>query len=116
MKPGKTSFFQALGILTKIARGTIEIVSDVKVVIAGIHASLSEATLLTMLNISPFMYGMSVIQIFDNGIAFIPEVLDVNEQQLIDRFLSGIKMIAAISLATQVPHDCFSYLLRRSPF
>ncbi|OBZ83545.1 60S acidic ribosomal protein P0, partial [Choanephora cucurbitarum] len=29
MEPGKTSFFQALGIPTKIARGTIEIVSDV---------------------------------------------------------------------------------------
>ena len=32
MEPGKTSFFQALGVPTKIARGTIEIVSDVKVV------------------------------------------------------------------------------------
>ncbi|MCB6603538.1 hypothetical protein LI129_22315, partial [Erysipelatoclostridium ramosum] len=27
MEPGKTSFFQALGVPTKIARGTIEIVS-----------------------------------------------------------------------------------------
>jgi len=33
MEPGKTSFFQALGIPTKIARGTIEIVSDVQVVL-----------------------------------------------------------------------------------
>ncbi|KAF7374983.1 60S acidic ribosomal protein P0 [Mycena sanguinolenta] len=103
MEPGKTSFFQALGIPTKIARGTIEIVSDVKVVVAGTRVGQSEATLLNMLNISPFTYGMSVVQIFDNGTAFSPAVLDVDEKELIDRFLTGIKTIAALSLALKYP-------------
>jgi len=103
MEPGKTSFFQALGIPTKIARGTIEIVSDVKVVIAGTRVGTSEATLLNMLNISPFTYGMTVVQIFDQGNAFAPEVLDIDEKELLDRFLSGIKTIAAISLALRYP-------------
>jgi len=103
MEPGKTSFFQALGIPTKIARGTIEIVSDVKVVTAGTRVGPSEATLLNMLNISPFTYGMTVVQIFDQGNVFSPEVLDVDESELIDRFLSGIKTIAAISLALNYP-------------
>jgi len=103
MEPGKTSFFQALGIPTKIARGTIEIVSDVKVVVAGTRVGTSEATLLNMLNISPFTYGMSVVQIFDSGNAFSPDVLDVDESELIDRFMSGIKTIAALSLALNYP-------------
>jgi len=103
MEPGKTSFFQALGIPTKISRGTIEIVSDVKVVVAGTRVGTSEATLLNMLNISPFTYGMSVVQIYDRGNAFSPAVLDVDESELIDRFLSGIKTIAAISLALNYP-------------
>lgn len=103
MEPGKTSFFQALGIPTKIARGTIEIVSDVKVVTAGTRVGTSEATLLNMLNISPFTYGMTVVQIFDNGNAFSPEVLDIDESELVDRFLSGVKTIAAISLALNYP-------------
>ena len=103
MEPGKTSFFQALGIPTKIARGTIEIVSDVKVVTAGTRVGTSEATLLNMLNISPFTYGMTVVQIFDQGNVFAPEVLDIDESVLIDRFLSGIKTIAAISLALNYP-------------
>jgi len=103
MEPGKTSFFQALGIPTKIARGTIEIVSDIKVVTAGTRVGSSEATLLNMLNISPFTYGMSVVQIFDKGNAFPPGVLDIDEQELIDRFLSGVKAIAAISLALKYP-------------
>jgi len=103
MEPGKTSFFQALGIPTKIARGTIEIVSDVKVVVAGTRVGSSEATLLNMLNISPFTYGMTVVQIFDSGTSFSPEVLDVDEKELIDRFLTGITTIAAISLALNYP-------------
>ncbi|PAV16235.1 60s acidic ribosomal p0 [Pyrrhoderma noxium] len=103
MEPGKTSFFQALNIPTKIARGTIEIVSDIKVVAAGNRVGPSEATLLNMLNISPFTYGMVVEQIFDNGNVFSPAVLDVSEDELVGRFLSGIKTIAAISLALKYP-------------
>jgi large subunit ribosomal protein LP0 len=103
MEPGKTSFFQALGIPTKIARGTIEIVSDIQVVTAGTRVGSSEASLLNMLNISPFTYGMTVSMIFDSGNVFPPEVLDVTDTELIDRFLSGIKTVAAISLALNYP-------------
>ncbi|KAI0045851.1 hypothetical protein FA95DRAFT_1607372 [Auriscalpium vulgare] len=103
MEPGKTSFFQALGIPTKIARGNINIVSAVKVVTAGTRVGPSEATLLNMLNISPFTYGMSVVQVYDQGSVIAPEVLDVDAPQLVDRFLSGIKTIAAISLALKYP-------------
>ncbi|THH06453.1 hypothetical protein EW145_g4078 [Phellinidium pouzarii] len=103
MEPGKTSFFQALNIPTKIARGTIEIVSDIQVVTGGTRVGSSEATLLNMLNISPFTYGMTVASIFDQGNIFSPDVLDVGEDELINRFLSGIKTIAAISLALKYP-------------
>ena len=103
MEPGKTSFFQALGIPTKIARGTIEIVSDVKVVTAGTRVGASEATLLNLLNVSPFTFGMTVVQIFDNGNVFAPSVLDVSEKELLDRFTTGITTIAAISLALHYP-------------
>ncbi|KAL1413012.1 ribosomal protein P0 (A0) (L10E) [Vanrija albida] len=103
MEPGKTSFFQALGIPTKIARGTIEIVNDVQVVTEGTKVGSSEATLLNMLNISPFTYGMSVVQVYDNGTVFPPSVLDIEESTLIDQFSSGIKTIAALSLALGFP-------------
>ncbi|CAL1716597.1 unnamed protein product [Somion occarium] len=103
MEPGKTSFFQALGIPTKIARGTIEIVSDVQVVVAGTRVGPSEATLLNMLNISPFTYGMTVVQIFDQGNVFTPDILDVSDKELLDRFFAGVTTIAAISLALNYP-------------
>jgi len=56
--PEKTSFFQALSIQTKIARGTIEIVSDVPLLKEGDKVGMSEATLLNMLKIFPFSYGL----------------------------------------------------------
>ncbi|KAH8924101.1 hypothetical protein BT69DRAFT_1261786 [Atractiella rhizophila] len=103
MEPGKTSFFQALNIPTKIARGTIEITSDVHLVQAGTRVGASEATLLNMLNISPFTYGMTVVQVFDNGNVFSPSVLDITDEQLLKTFQSGIQTITAISLATKYP-------------
>ena len=103
MEPGKTSFFQALGVPTKIARGTIEITTDLKLVEAGSKVGASEATLLNMLNISPFTYGMGIAQIYDQGQTFSPDVLDIEEKQLLDALNSAIKTITTISLAANYP-------------
>ena len=103
MEPGKTSFFQALGVPTKIARGTIEITTDLKLVEAGTKVGASEATLLNMLNISPFTYGMSVAQVYSEGQTFPPSVLDIEEKQLLDAFSSAIATITTISLAANYP-------------
>jgi large subunit ribosomal protein LP0 len=103
MEPGKTSFFQALGVPTKIARGTIEITTDLKLVEAGSKVGASEATLLNMLNISPFTYGMGISQVYDQGNTFPPSVLDIEEAQLLKSFATAITTIAAISLAANFP-------------
>jgi len=103
MEPGKTSFFQALGVPTKIARGTIEITSDLKLVEVGAKVGASEATLLNMLNISPFTYGMGISQVYDHGQTFAPSVLDIKDEQLLGALASAIKTVASISLATNYP-------------
>lgn len=103
MEPGKTSFFQALGVPTKIARGTIEIVSDVKVVEANNKVGPSEATLLNMLNISPFTYGLSIEQVYDNGQVFPSSILDITDDELVSHFVSAINVIASVSLAVGYP-------------
>ncbi|KAK0656692.1 ribosomal protein L10-domain-containing protein [Cercophora newfieldiana] len=103
MEPGKTSFFQALGVPTKIARGTIEITTDLKLVEANAKVGPSEATLLNMLNISPFTYGMGISQVYDQGNTFPPSVLDIGEEQLLKAFSTAITTIAALSLAINFP-------------
>jgi len=103
MEPGKTSFFQALGVPTKIARGTIEITADLKLVEAGSKVGASETVLLNMLGISPFTYGMGISQVYDQGNTFPPNVLDIEESQLLKAFTSAITTIACISLAANFP-------------
>lgn len=103
MEPGKTSFFQALGVPTKIQRGTIEITSDVKVVEAGTKVGPSEASLLNLLNISPFSYGLSIVQVYDNGQVFPASILDITDDELVGHFVSAINTIASVSLALNYP-------------
>jgi len=101
--PEKTSFFQALQIPTKISRGTIEIINEVSLIAAGDKVGMSEATLLNMLNISPFSYGLVVNQVYDNGAIFSPKVLDITEEDIKAKFMSGVANIAAVSLAIGYP-------------
>ena len=63
----------------------------------------SEATLLNMLNISPFTYGMVVQQVFDSGNVFAPSVLDIEESSLLGYFTAAIQNVASVSLATGYP-------------
>merc|ERR1719355_301508 len=101
--PEKTSFFQALSIPTKIARGTIEIISDVPLIAVGDKVGMSEATLLNMLNISPFSYGLVVENVYDNGSIFSPKVLDITDDDLKATFMEGVANVAAVSLEIGYP-------------
>ena len=56
---------QALAIPTKITKGTIEIIKDVDIIKAGDRVGMSEATLLNMLKISPFSYGLVISKVLE---------------------------------------------------
>jgi len=101
--PEKTSFFQALNIPTKIQKGTIEIVQDVNLIKEGDKVGMSEATLLNMLNISPFTYGLVVRHVYDSGTIFDPAILDITDDDLRARFMGGVRNVAAISLQIGYP-------------
>jgi large subunit ribosomal protein LP0 len=101
--PEKTSFYQALAIPTKIARGTIEILNDVHLIKKGEKVGASEATLLNMLNVSPFSYGLVLTQVYEDGFNYEPAVLEISLDDLRSRFLGGVKNIAALSLSIGYP-------------
>jgi len=101
--PEKTSFFQALSIQTKIARGTIEIVSDVPLLKEGDKVGMSEATLLNMLKIFPFSYGLRAVACYEEGSIFDPEILDITEEDIRAKFMAGVNRVAAASLQIGYP-------------
>jgi len=103
MGPEKTSFFQALSIPTKITKGTIEIIQDVPLITAGDRVGMSEATLLNMLKISPFTYGLAIQKVYDAGTVFSPEILDITDDDLKARFMQGVANVAAVCLTIGYP-------------
>merc|ERR1712050_129710 len=64
---------------------------------------MSEATLLNMLKISPFTYGLVVQKVYDSGSVFDPEILDITDDDLKAKFMSGVAQVAALSLAISYP-------------
>lgn len=103
MGPEKTSFFQALAIPTKIAKGTIEILSDIHLIKVGEKVGASEAALLAMLNIRPFHYGCIIMQVYDNGSIFSDAILDISNDDILAKFAAGVANVAAVSLAIGYP-------------
>jgi len=101
--PEKTSFFQALAIPTKIAKGTIEILSEIHLIHKDDKVGASEAALLQMLKIRPFHYGLIINAVYDDGSIFSPAVLDITDDDIVKTFCSGISNIAAVSLAIGYP-------------
>merc|ERR1712241_796441 len=98
MGPEKTSFFQALQIPTKITKGTIEIIQDVPIIHTGDKVGASEATLLNMLKIFPFSYGLIVLKVYDQGSVFDPAILDIT-----DKVMAGVANVAAVCLQIGYP-------------
>merc|ERR1719159_1550854 len=103
MGPEKTSFFQALQIPTKITKGTIEIIQDVPIIKVGDKVGASEATLLNMLKISPFTYGLLIQKVYDNGSIFDPEILDITDDDIKAKFMAGVANVAAVCLTINYP-------------
>jgi large subunit ribosomal protein LP0 len=102
LEPTKTSFFAALDIATKITKGCVEILNDVKLCDRGKKVGSSEAALLQMLDIKPFTYGLKVISCWENSM-FNPEYLDFTEEHLIRSIAVGIAQVAALSLGLSYP-------------
>jgi large subunit ribosomal protein LP0 len=103
LDPGQTSFMQALNIATKINKGQVEVVSDVQLVKKGDKVGPSEATLLQKLNIKPFTYGLIPLSVYEDGFVYTPETLDISDEDILSKFLSGVQKLAALSLATGIP-------------
>lgn len=103
MEPTMTSFFQALGIATKINRGQIDISDKVKLVELGSKVNLSQAQLLSKLNIRPFIYGMTVPKYYDNGQSYDAAVLDITAGDIAAQFCKGCNEAAKLCLAIDYP-------------
>jgi len=103
LDPSQTGFMQALNIATRINKGCIEIINNVALIKAGDKVGSSEAALLQKLDIKPFYYGLSPLQVYEGGYVFSPAVLDLTDDDILKKFLYGVQKLAALSLAIGFP-------------
>lgn len=103
LEPTKTTFFAALDITTKITRGCVEILSDVRLCKAGERVGSSESALMAMLGIKPFEYGLVLTWIFDDGYVIPAKLLETTPEDLFRTFGQGVGNVAALSLAISYP-------------
>ncbi|CAF3939517.1 unnamed protein product [Rotaria magnacalcarata] len=79
--------------------------NDVHLIKIGDKVGASEATLLNMLNISPFSYGLIIRQVYDSGSCFDPSILDIKPADLRMKFSQGVQRLAAFSLGINYPNQ-----------
>jgi len=103
LEPTKTSFLQALNIASKINRGTIEILQDVHLIKKGDKVGSSEATLLQMLDIRPFEYGLQMVAFYDEGSTNDASIIEMDNTVILSKFLVGIGNVASLSLGLNFP-------------
>jgi len=112
MEPTMTGFFQALNIATKISKGTVEIVTDKKVISLGEKVDNSVSALLSKLKISPFFYEIDIVCCWEKGFVFTKQDLALTDDVIEASLLAGINNVTAISLAAGIPTDAsFPHLL-----
>lgn len=97
MDPSHTSFFQSLGISTKIVKGQIEIQERVHLIKQGEKVTASSATLLQKFNMKPFSYGVEVKTVYDDGVTYDASVLDITDEDIMKKFSKGVSNVAALS-------------------
>lgn len=107
---GKFNEFQRLGIQTKTARQSIEIVKDIKICSKGELVSENVSSMCRMLNIIPFEYGMKIQNVYLNQ-QFIPtDIINLPQESIIENFKNAVANLSAISVeagilnALSTPH------------
>jgi len=103
MDPTQTSFLQALNIASKINKGQIQIINDTLLIKQGEKVGVSQAVLLQKLKINPFKYGAVIDTVYDNGVVYGAEALDMTENDIVKAFQEGIAAVAAVSMEADIP-------------
>lgn len=96
--PEKINIFQAAKMNTRINKGKIDLVTDHKLLSKGSVVSISDASLLSMLNVRPFEFGLDIVNVYEGSESFTKDVLLIQEDDIIDSIKECVSLVSAISL------------------
>merc|ERR1712244_40679 len=55
---------------------------------------------------SPFTYGLIVKKVYDSGTVFDPQILDITDDDIKQKFMAGVRNVASLSLKINYPNIC----------
>jgi large subunit ribosomal protein L10 len=105
----------ALGIKSKVDGGKISILQDTTVCKDGDVISEALASMLTRLNINPMEVGLAITAVYEDGVVYTKDVLDVDEDQYREDFTSAAAW--ALNLAVDIGYattDTINVLLGKA--
>jgi large subunit ribosomal protein L10 len=91
---------QQFGVDTTIAGGKIAIKADKTVVKEGEKINSKLAALLGKLGIEPMETGVDLLAAYENGMVFLPEVLSIDESEVISNIQTAFKNAIALSMGS----------------
>lgn len=102
LAPEKINLFQNAKMNTKITKGKIDVASEHVLVREDEPVGISDANLLSLLNIMPFEFGMEIIKIYEGGEVYKKDILLIDETCIASMVAETAAQIAAFSLGAGI--------------
>ncbi len=118
LPPGPAlSDLKVAGLKVKLAGASIEITEDKVVCKKGEKVSDAVAGVLSKLNIKPIKVGLNLNTVYEKGELFKPEVLDFDEEEIFNNFVSARRNSLSLALKISYPtSDTIPLLLSKAVF
>lgn len=103
LSPDKTDFFQNLNIATRIEKTSIQILNPVKLVKKGDKINSSQAALMDLLKMRPFVYRANCTSVWDSGSVYDIDLLNIESESLVEATRQGIQNVLYTSFSIGIP-------------
>lgn len=103
--PGKIGEFQRVGVQVKAVKGSLEIVKEHTLCVAGEVVSATVSAMCRMLNIIPFEYAMELRYVLLGDTLIPKEIISLTNDDILDGFKEGVKQLTAVSLGAAIPNS-----------
>jgi large subunit ribosomal protein L10 len=112
VRAGPTSFapgpiiseFAAVGIKTKVDGGKLTIIQDTVIVREGQPINQKAADTLKRMDIKPMEIGLTVVAVWENGLVFDSQQLDIDEKVYQQNIQQGVQW--GLNLALEIAYPC----------
>merc|ERR1712080_301781 len=87
-----------------MGKGKVEIISRSQALFKDEKVTPSQADLLKIMNIKPFLYGIKMVNAYDKEF-FEPYIIEIDDNQIVESFSDAVSTCAAVGLGLNVTSE-----------